>query len=70
MSIKCPKCQEKLFLTKGGSRGSFMDKEMVTYTRRRHCSCGYKTNTVELLEPELHELRRKAFLYNLSEARK
>jgi len=69
MSIKCPKCQEKLFRTTG-TRKAATDREMNTYTRPRHCSCGYKTNTVELLEPELHELRRKAFLYNLSEARK
>jgi hypothetical protein len=47
--------------------GHITDKALGVYTRRRSCDfCGIRAITVELDSVELAELRRRAFLYQMS----
>lgn len=68
MTIRCPKCQERLKTTGMGQLRKVLDEAMNTYTKARHCSCGYKTTTTELESAELSDLRRRAYLYDRSQA--
>lgn len=45
------------------------DAAMGVMTRRRLCGCGGEFRTVEMRQEELSELRRKAYLYELSQAK-
>lgn len=46
-----------------------VDAAMGVMTRRRLCGCGVEFRTVEMRQEELAELRRKAYLYELSQAK-
>lgn len=67
MSLKCPQCKQTLRQSPT-NKGHAIDEAMGTYTRLRHCSCGFKGVTVEIGQAELAELRRRAYLYERSQA--
>lgn len=68
MSLKCKECGKTLKQSPT-NKGRAQDEAMGIYTRLRHCECGFKTVTAEMDLAELQDLRRRAFLYELSEAR-
>lgn len=67
MSLKCKHCQKTMKMGKA-NRGHLVDAALGQYTRQRSCACGATDMTVELRQNELSELRRKAYLYMMSEA--
>ncbi len=66
--INCPKCGNQMKYQKG-KRRTPLDKELHQATRRSVCSCGFATNTVEVLQSELSDLRRRAYLFDRGESK-
>jgi hypothetical protein len=71
VSLICKHCGNQFLQGRAGSQPTdrVLDAAMGTYTRLRKCACGAKEKTVEMRHSELADLRRRAFLYELSEAK-
>lgn len=71
MTMQCEKCGDAMKIDReGDSRPSMMDKSMRTYTRLRACACGEHRKSVEVWQSDLAELRRKAYLHELAQAKR
>ena len=69
MTMRCKKCRELTKVARGDSeRNHSTDAALGVYTRWRLCNCGDERPSVEVWQEDLAELRRKAYLYELSKA--
>ncbi len=70
--MKCPKCKGLTILRANTGHESVLDQAAGTVTRVRICkdaACAKQFKTHERLDTEDAELRRKAFLFDMHEAK-
>lgn len=68
MTLACKKCGLRTATKPRTSAPAMIDAAMRQKTRVRTCKCGGEAKSVEVWSEDLAELRRKAYLYELSEA--
>jgi len=70
LSIQCCACGGRSVITDVSDWRSRVDNELRQMARVRECrSCGNRWRTLELGQSEVQELRRRAYLWEMSQAK-
>jgi hypothetical protein len=72
MTMRCKACGKPTTVVRADYQSEDRrptDAALGVFTRLRECICGYENKSVEMWQAELSELRRKAYLYELSQAK-